>query len=246
MKACQNPLCWARRDLVYDPLFRHRFCPKEIVKEKDSLRRFVLRCIYNHTIEKAATKERLLDFIEFGVSENGDFSRYCSVLERINDQDLNFFEKIKIQKLKVLLREQSDAFNRLIHGGKVEIDEALSAEKTYEDIQKQISRYCHSNISFWSSSLEHEIDVFALKSKLAENFDLLPQINEQWNSISKFLTFHRHWRFIYLNFALFLKNEKIRNRDLDFSQEPLPEIYSETEPLNSVRIRTVNESVFFE
>ncbi len=45
------------------------------------------------------------------------------MLEEIESQEkLSFFDKIKIYKLKLILKEQSKAFNKLVHGGKIELD----------------------------------------------------------------------------------------------------------------------------
>lgn len=48
------------------------------------------------------------------------------MLQELEEMDnLSFFDKIKIYKLKLILKEQSQAFNRLVHGGKIELDELV-------------------------------------------------------------------------------------------------------------------------
>lgn len=47
-----------------------------------------------------------------------------------------------------------------------------------------------------------------------DNFELVSQINEKWNGLLKFLGVQLRWKFTYLTFALFVKNEKVKARDL--------------------------------
>ena len=54
--------------------------------------------------------------------------------------------------------------------------------------------------------MEREVNISHLKDKLTANFELLPQINERWNSLSKFFHIKKEWKLLYLNYALFLKN----------------------------------------
>lgn len=79
---------------------------------------------------------------------------------------------------------------------------------------RNIGRYCRGSIGAWMEALQSEVDLSVLRGKLSDNFALLPQINEGWNSISKFFGAQRHWKMVYLHFALFLKNERIKAKDL--------------------------------
>lgn len=37
-------------------------------------------------------------------------------------------------------------------------------------------------------------------------FGVLPQIDHKWSKISKFLHVQKQWKYVYLNYVLFLKN----------------------------------------
>ncbi len=90
---------------------------------------------------------------------------------------MGFLEKIKIHKLKITLREQSEAFNRLIFGGKVELDEVLASEQTFDFILKNINQYCHRSADIWREATQRQVDIFSLKEKMNENFQLIPLLN---------------------------------------------------------------------
>jgi len=63
----------------------------------------------------------MIDYCEFMVSEFGNFSTHCFYLNELtlNQKDLGLFQKIKIVKLRLILKEQSEAFNKLLFGSKV-------------------------------------------------------------------------------------------------------------------------------
>ncbi len=219
--SCKNPFCWSKNHVIYDPLLKREFAPQLIVKEKESALRFYLKCIYDQALAHKKTNERMLDFVEFSLVEMGDFSTHCFVLAELHarEESLGLLERLRLHRLRLILQEQSQAFNRLIYGGRIELDEVLKGEETFELILRDIDSYCRRSVEVWTDAMQREVDVGALKQKLRENFALIPTLNEKWNSLAKFLNVQRHWKHAYLSFALFLKNQKLKNKDLSFNDE---------------------------
>lgn len=219
VQRCEDPNCWARQSLAYDPLLKQNFSPKFITKAKDSAYRLFLRCTYNRAISHRKTKQKMLDFVEFSISELGDFSKHCFIIADLETEALGFIDKVRFYKLKLLLKEGSDTFNRFLYGGKIEINEVIAAEQTYDSILEDIEEYCARSVRIWNHTMQREANISELKEKMNDNFELVSRINEKWNGLLKFLGVQLRWKFTYLTFALFLKNEKVKARDLSFLEE---------------------------
>lgn len=101
--------------------------------------------------------------------------------------------------------------------------------------------------------MQREANIFELKEKMHENFELIARLNEKWNTLLKFLGVQLRWKFTYLTFALFLKNEKVKTRDLSFLEEQVGSRAttgnSEIDPLLAEKYITtehnVEEAVYF-
>ena len=81
------------------------------------------------------------------------------------------------------MREQSEAFNRLIFGGKVELDEVLASEQTFDFILKNINQYCHRSAEIWREATQRQVDIFSLKEKMNEKQERLKIKVSEKNSI---------------------------------------------------------------
>ncbi len=130
---CPNSACSLKQISVYDPILKQEFSTLSIVKEKESALRFYLKCIYDQALAHKKTNERMLDFVEFSLVEMGDFSTHCFVLAELHarEESLGLLERLRLHRLRLILQEQSQAFNRLIYGGRIELDEVLRGEETF-------------------------------------------------------------------------------------------------------------------
>lgn len=75
-----------------------------------------------------------IDFCEFIVSEFNNASIVSSIFIGLSKHNLDGFQRIKIFKLKQIMKEQSDAFNKGLFEGKLNLEEIISAEECYEGI----------------------------------------------------------------------------------------------------------------
>lgn len=177
-KYCHNPRCWTKLDLVYDPLLKHSFSAKALIREKDSILRFYLKCLYQKAMQANPNQKLMMDFCEFKLSEFADFSAQCQLLSQLtNCPELGFLERVKLTKLKLLLQEQSGAFNKIIHGGKIELLDVLNSEGIFDLIMANVGEYCRRSAEIWKDTTLREVNISAVKEKLALNFALLPKIN---------------------------------------------------------------------
>lgn len=159
VQRCEDPNCWAKQNLAYDPLLKQSFSPQFITKAKDSAYRLFLRCTYNKAIAHRKTKQKMLDFVEFSISEIGDFSKHCFIIADLETEGLGFMDKVRLYKMKLLLKESSDSFNRFLYGGKIEINEVIAAEQTYDSILEDIGEYCARSIRIWNHTMQREANV---------------------------------------------------------------------------------------
>lgn len=108
----------------------------------------------------------MIDFVEFSISEMGDFSIHCFLLEELShNEELGLLQRIKVSKLKFILKEQSQAFNKLLYGGKIELKEVLESQQTYELIMKQIYYFCQNSQDMWINALHSEVNVSEFKQR---------------------------------------------------------------------------------
>jgi small basic protein len=102
---CGNPRCWSQQESVYDPVLKHTFAARSLIREKDSVLRFYLRCLYQKALHFDPNKQTMLDYCEFAISEFGDFSSQCLYLGQLSASgNLGFFEKVKVTKLRLMLQ----------------------------------------------------------------------------------------------------------------------------------------------
>lgn len=65
---------------------------------------------------------------------------------------------------------------------------------------------------------KEKVSIAELKQEIKENFDLLQEINESWKKLSTLFHIHKEWIAIYLNYSMYLKNEKVKNKHLVFDE----------------------------
>jgi len=243
---CPYEHCWSHQENVYDPLLKHSFNSRSLVREKDSVLRFYIKCLYERALEEHGSKELMLDYCEFAISEMSDFSRHTLILTELSlITSLGFLERIKLTKLRLVLLDQSEAFNRIIHGGKIELLEVLNSEDIYQVAVEDISGYCKRSQEVWKDTTQKEVNITDLKRALAELFEAMPRIDAYWNQLSKFLHIQKQWKYVYLNYALFLKNEKVKNKDNSVNDYFSDDI-NEGSPLNDHKDQVIADHLFFD
>ena len=191
------------------------FQPNSIVKEKQELLMFYLKCLYETALATDKTTQNMIDYCQFMISEFGNFSTHCLYLQELSiiQKNLGVLQMIKISKLKLLLQEQSDAFNKLLFGGRVHFVDILHADQNFDFIMTHIDRYCKFSVQVWQQALQKTVSITEWKEEIHHNSQLLVVIGQRWKRLSKYFYVNKYWKFVYLNYAYYLKNQQVKSRD---------------------------------
>jgi len=65
------------------------------------------------------------------------------------------------------------------------------------------------NELFWKYIERDEVNLNDISNTIKPNFKLICKINEQWTRIAHYFNINRAWKFYYLCFTVYLKNEKV-------------------------------------
>lgn len=103
----------------------------------------------------------MLDYCEFMISEFCNISTHCFYLEQLllNQHSLSLLQKIKVNKLKLILMEQSETINKFLFGGRIEFLSVLECDYHFDYIIANISSYCSRSALIWKMALQKTINV---------------------------------------------------------------------------------------
>lgn len=49
---CPSERCWTKQEISFDPVLKHAFSSASLVREKDSVLRFYIKCLYERALEE--------------------------------------------------------------------------------------------------------------------------------------------------------------------------------------------------
>jgi len=147
---CGNMKCSRWRTHVYDPVLKMRVKIGEEGRERESSLRFYLRCVYERAVnEQNRDQSILVDYCEFILAEFGNVLILSSVFKELSKKYLSIFDRVRLYKMRLCLKEQTDQFNRQIFEGKLELEEMMEAEEHYENIEVNVREVTRRNLEVW-------------------------------------------------------------------------------------------------
>jgi hypothetical protein len=60
-----------------------------------------------------------------------------------------------------------------------------------------------------------QVNLTEVRDNLKSNFAFLDSINENWIKISKYVFLQKKWKLFYVNYSLFVLNQKLRQKDIE-------------------------------
>lgn len=129
--------------------------------------------------------------------------------------ELGLLEFIRSCKLSHLLEEMSQAFNRILFDGKMDLENMIAAEDHFEGISSNIEQSVKLNLTIWSMICRDRINITHLKEEIRANFKLIDETNRKWESIEQHLRLQRRWKYIFINYSFFILNKKLIHKDTE-------------------------------
>jgi hypothetical protein len=69
---------------------------------------------------------------------------------------------------------------------------------------------------FWKYVQKNTIDLSEMGSIIQPNFELIEKINNTWKPLAKYFEIQKRWKFYYVCYTLYLKNEKVKPQFLEY------------------------------
>ena len=68
---------------------------------------------------------------------------------------------------------------------------------------------------FWKYIERNEVFLSDMFDTIRPNFDLVDELNGDWANIADYFAINRRWKFYFLCFSVFIKNEKLKPTALE-------------------------------
>lgn len=88
---CSNAKCYSHLTSCYDPAVKFKVETSSNSKEKESIMRFYVKCLYQQCISSSNSLQLLLDFAEFLLTESLDLFLLSKVFSKISLHQLDTF-----------------------------------------------------------------------------------------------------------------------------------------------------------
>lgn len=73
----------------------------------------------------------------------------------------------------------------------------------------------NKNIELWKYLGNDSINLSIMVSMIRPNFELVEKINNNWKTIAKYFEIQKVWKFLFVCYTLYVRNEKIKPQLLE-------------------------------
>lgn len=118
-------------------------------------------------------------------------------------------------RLKKLIREECNGFSEELFMRNLSMEKTLEAEETFANIQKKIEIVVSRNELFWKYVERNEVFLTDMLNTIRPNFALVDELGQEWSEVADYFAINRRWKFYFLCFTLFIKNEKLKPNEVE-------------------------------
>jgi hypothetical protein len=216
VSGCPNPKCVVNLRDVYDSK-KKKYCSiLKIGLSRVSLVKFYIKCLYERALEEDPENIELrLDYIEFYYLKLKNLYSVLLEIEQLERRLLGPFQKLRLVRLKKIVREECNGFSEELFLKNLSMEKTLEAEEVFVNIQKKIEIVVSRNELFWRYVERNEVFLTDMLNTIRPNFALVDELSREWANISGYFSINRRWRFYFICFTLFIKNEKLKSAEVE-------------------------------
>ena len=90
------------------------------------------------------------------------------------------------------------------------MENLICSENKFDEIQLQVKEVLQKNIQFWKYLENDSINLSIMVKMIKPTFELIEKINNNWKSIAKYFEIQKVWKFLFVCYTLYIKNEKVK------------------------------------
>jgi hypothetical protein len=131
-------------------------------------------------------------------------------MAKLEQRYLSFYQRLRLTRIKDYLTQESNDFSKDLYHRSLSMCAIVRSEETFARIQELIDVVLGRNELFWRYLSFNEVQLREIIKIVHPNFKLLDLISSLWNQINHYFPINRRWKFYYICFTIFVRNEKVK------------------------------------
>jgi hypothetical protein len=97
----------------------------------------------------------------------------CRVVGRMAAQRMSAIEQLRLAKLRHILRESNAAFNAVVYEGRMDLENMILAEATFDEITLNIEAVIALELDIWKAIGFHTVNITEVRGMIVKKLTLL-------------------------------------------------------------------------